>query len=180
MLPILQKQPLLAFPEDARHRDRYGIIFSLEVLLAIEKAEPTLKTVFHRHSQESSARQRNAAPTSGHHSSKRQQHGNARDEFEFDSIINALHRINLLPNVITEQQVRQLVSDVLPAVAMSASRAVREGTASKRTPATGVKGRNQLLFPQWEWILCVVAYEAVDSAVRGSRERINPEVNSFK
>ena len=39
MLPILKKQTLLAFPEDARLRDKFSCVFSLEVLRSIEGAE---------------------------------------------------------------------------------------------------------------------------------------------
>jgi hypothetical protein len=179
VLPILSKHPLLAFPEDARHRDRYGIIFSLEVLLAVEGAEQTLKHVFMRHigSANSTLKKRSAS----HHKHHIQ---NEVDVIEF-IIINALRRINLLPQVITEQQVRQLVTDVLPAVTYDSS----SGTTQAHGPTAGAgSGRKQaqqrhqseqivLLFPQWEWILCVVAYEAVDIAVRESRVHTNPEVS---
>ncbi len=42
MLPILKKQTLLAFPEDARLRDKFSCVFSLEVLRSIEGAEVQL------------------------------------------------------------------------------------------------------------------------------------------
>ena len=48
ILPKLKKYPLLESPEDARQRDMYSCIFSLEVLLAIEEIEGKLSEAFDR------------------------------------------------------------------------------------------------------------------------------------
>ena len=48
ILPKLKKYPLLESPEDARQRDMYSCVFSLEVLLAIEEIETKLSTAFAR------------------------------------------------------------------------------------------------------------------------------------
>ena len=46
VLPMLRRHPLLAHPQDARHRDKYSPVFSLEVLLAIEGNEDDLIHAF--------------------------------------------------------------------------------------------------------------------------------------
>jgi hypothetical protein len=45
VIPILRKQPLLAFPEDARLRDMFSAVFSVEVLVVAEQMLQPL-TVF--------------------------------------------------------------------------------------------------------------------------------------
>lgn len=46
ILPRLSRQLLLAFPDDARHRDRYDGLFSLQTLFKIERLENSLQMIF--------------------------------------------------------------------------------------------------------------------------------------
>jgi hypothetical protein len=71
---------------------------------------------------------------------------------DINAIMDALTRINLVPQVISEGQVMQLVKDVLP------------GTYGRNPNLK----RRRILFPQWAWVICVVAFEAVDTAVKES------------
>jgi hypothetical protein len=175
VLPILQKQMLLAFPEDARLRDRFCCVFSLEVLIAIEGVEAPLQTFFEHERARGlqngripgvaegspSAREGAASPVTG----------NPRDELEISAIITALKRINLIPTIMAESQVVQLVKDVLPEEA-SKRRAAGRNSFEKNA---SVK-KHYLLFPQWEWVLSVVAFQAVQVAVEQSNVPTAPEV----
>ena len=91
VLPILRVHPLLAFPEDARHRDRYCAVFSLEVLLAVESSEALLRDVFGN-----------------------TENSSASSEVEVNTIISALERVELIPNVVSTEEVQQLIRDVMP------------------------------------------------------------------
>jgi len=202
MKPILQKQVLLAFPEDARLRDRYSCIFSLEVLLAIEKIE---KSIYEYIEEERASMQRRSKDgehvshedcksdddqqTNSSSSSKRWRN---QDEeyygFGVQAIISALKRIKLIPRVMDESQVLQLVDDVLP----EADR--RRKLKLLETPATAVESNNEKNYhhyshhdatastnnsssrrsrssstfssPHWEWILSVVAFHTVETAMQ--------------
>lgn len=142
VLPILSRHALLAFPEDARHRDRYASVFSLEVLLAIEGSESAMRGVF-----DAARREQN-------------------DNHDVSSkIVDSLKRINLVPQVIGEEEVLQLVRDVLPAGSRK---------DSSRTPRVG-QTKDEMQFPQWEWVMAVVAYQAVETAVQQSTTATNPK-----
>ena len=150
ILPLLHKYPLLAFPEDARQRDIYSPVFSLEVLLAVQSAEGILVPVFEkdRMSRTSSA---------------------INDETEMTSLITALKRIKLIPQIIAESHVMRLVKDVMPEK-KSQSPKVKNG---KHLTFDSIN-KIGLLFPQWEYVLCVVANHAVDIAVRESPQYTDP------
>lgn len=172
VLPILRKQTLLAFPEDARLRDKFACVFSLEVLHSIEGAEGPLQSFFE------SERVKNMNSSSSHLAAGEE--SNYRD-VEISVIMTVLRRINLVPTVINEPQVAQLIRDVMPediskrrgihsrghSIDMSnseASNALMGGTINKPF----------LLFPQWEWVLSVVAYQAVETAIAQSTIFTNP------
>ena len=125
VLPILRVHPLLAFPEDARHRDCYCAVFSLEVLLAVESSEALLREAFRG---------------SGTPDSRSGSGG-----VEVPTIVSALKRVDLIPNVVNEDEVLQLIRDVVP-----------EGQKHTRNAL------QRMIFPQWEWVICVVAFQAVE------------------
>jgi len=170
VLPILSRYALLAFPEDARHRDRYASIFSLEVLLAVEGSETTLRNVFDD--------ERNSPIVEPSVYSA----GNGDKNYETANIVECLRRINLVPQVLLEEEVLQLVRDVLP----ENHRTVRSNNVSPRRGRTiglfdnqrdrlGELSKAKLLFPQWEWVLCVVAFQTVESAVHQTYQPTNPK-----
>tara|TARA_A100001035_G_C27737208_1_gene479702 strand:- start:85 stop:555 length:471 start_codon:yes stop_codon:yes gene_type:complete len=134
VLPILRVHPLLAFPEDARHRDRYYAVFSLEVLLAVESSEALLREVFGNTDGSSSG-------------------------VEVTTIMSALQRVDLIPNVVSEDEVLQLIRDVIP-----------EGQKHNR------KALQKMIFPQWEWVICVVAFRAVEKE-REAGDRVHTHKN---
>jgi len=148
ILPLLNKYPLLAFPEDARQRDKYSPIFSLEVLLAVQSAEGTLVPVF----EKDRAKRFSTA---------------INEDSEMTSLIAALKRIKLVPQIISESQVMRLVKDVMPERRMQSPKA----QIGKHFSFENTKG---MLFPQWEYVLCIVANHAVDVAVRESPLHTDP------
>lgn len=132
ILPLLQKHALLAFPEDARHRDDYILIFSIEILMTIQSNENHLRNTFqkHRHIDRTMAVDKVSS-------------SNAKlDHF----IIAALEKIKIVPQKVSRTEVLQFVADILP----------KAGKSSQ--------GR-ELMFPQWEWVLCIVAVKAVTNAL---------------
>lgn len=149
ILPLLNKYPLLAFPEDARQRDKYSPIFSLEVLLAVQSAEGILVPVFEKDR------------------AKRFSTAIDNDDSEMTSLIAALKRIKLVPQIISESQVMRLVKDVMPERRMQSPKA----QIGKHFSFDKTKG---MLFPQWEYVLCIVANHAVDIAVRESPQHTDP------
>lgn len=131
ILPILQKHALLAFPEDARHRDEYVLIFSIEILMTIQSNEHHLHSTFERHRRID----RNKALDKVVYSNK-------LDHF----VIAALEKIKIVPQKVSRTEVLQFVEDILPKTGKLA------------------QGR-ELTFPQWEWVLCIVAVKAVTNAI---------------
>jgi hypothetical protein len=133
VLPLLQKQALLAFPEDARHRDEYILIFSIEILMTIQSNEHHLRSPFARHRRID----RNKALDKLKNNSK-------PDHF----VIAALEKIKIVPQKVSRTEVLQFVEDILP-------------KADKTSQGQG----RELTFPQWEWVLCIVAVKAVTNAI---------------
>jgi hypothetical protein len=157
VLPTLQRVPLLAVPEDARTRDRYATVFSLEVLLAVEGAEGPMLSVFER---------------------EKRQEATWGEEGACGPLLAALRRINLVPHMISEPQVLQLVDDVMPELGSRSPRSSFTGSSLTGGGGGGAgfqQQRKVMLFPQWEWVLCVVAYQAVEIAVRESSTYTSPE-----
>ena len=140
ILPILKRYPLLAFPDDARQRDRYSMVFSLEVLLAVEGCEKAMLQVFERnsykHSQQNSLRAK------------------------ITPIALALKQ--LIPQTIDESQLFQLVNDVLPEV-------------TKSPRSLGSSNSKTMLFPQWEWVLCIISFHAIEFGC-SSPDQIEPKL----
>ena len=203
MLPTLRGHVMLAFPNDARHRDKYAVLFSLEVLLTLQKVEPILRSVFLAEGSVSGGRSEK--------SSNLPQRGNNCDNsnnLQMLPILSALKRINLVPQVITEAEIQQLMRDVMPERLTSTSTSnttststslrstsplspIEVSTSSMRSSkdrdrdrdgkwdsdtVLQCQGHGELLFCHWEWLVCVVAYEATESAVRLSSTWTDPVV----
>mmetsp|Transcript_30768 Transcript_30768/g.33635 ORF Transcript_30768/g.33635 Transcript_30768/m.33635 type:complete len:746 (-) Transcript_30768:932-3169(-) len=180
IFPIIEKKALLAFPEDARLRDRFSVIFSFPVLLAVEAVEGNLQEFFQKSMKLPFVNANSLFQQTNHRASKNR----ANEEISF--IMKALKQIHLIPNVMNEAQVLQLVKDVLPEIntalyynqqlpsnSSSPSPSPSPLTMPQSSPITGSAnngGRaiDGFLFSQWEYLLCVVACQAVDSAVRQS------------
>jgi len=143
ILPILKRYPLLAFPDDARQRDRYSMVFSLEVLLAVESSEKAMLQVFKRNSY------------------KHNQHNNSL-RAKIAPIALALKK--LIPQTIDESQLFQLVYDVLPEV-----------NKSPRSQGSSSSNSKTMLFPQWEWVLCIISFHAIEFGC-SSPEQIEPKL----
>ena len=185
MLPVLRGRTLLAFPDDARLRDKYAVLFSLEVLLTLQRVEPVLRSVF---VSEGSASLRWSEDSSKGKDSPLSM------SVQMIPIISALRRINLVPQVIGEAHITQLMQDVMPERLASTSCSIRslsplgpsdsqksivrdsEDRERERERDRARFGGGELLFSHWEWVVCVVAYEAMDSAVRLSSTKTDPEV----
>lgn len=130
ILPLLQKQALLAFPEDARHRDEYILIFSIEILMTIQSNEHHLLNTFERHRRIDRNKVQDAAA-----------YRTKSDHF----VISALEKIKIVPQKVSRTEVMQFVEDILPKV--------------------GKSREQELTYPQWEWVLCIVAVKAVSNAI---------------
>ena len=143
VLPMLKKYPLLAFPEDARHRDRYSAVFSLEVLLAVESSETLLREVFDE--------------------------GQERESVSVTAILDALKNVELVPNVVNEEEVIQLIRDVIPE---GQKQKMSRGVSS---PREHHMRKQKMIFPQWEWVICIVSFQAVEKDLLQSGE--DPSVN---
>ena len=68
----------------------------------------------------------------------------------------------------------QLVTDVMPTLANMGGQTSSAPSPRSQSQATKYN-TSEMCFPQWEWILSVVAYEAVDIAVRESSFPTPPE-----
>jgi len=143
ILPMLRRHPLLAYPQDARHRDNYSPIFSLEVLLAIEGSEEQLRKVF---------RKNDSANT---------------QMFNSRSAVDVLQQIGLVPNIVSADDVIQLLSDIAPDVRPSRSSSPTSpgSLAPNIFGSEATRDGSPMNFPQWEWVVCVVSFQAVEHAI---------------
>jgi hypothetical protein len=147
VMPILKKDPVLAFPEDARHRDLFIQIFSLEVLMSIQKQEDSLLRAFNFHRNMDRERvqdyyikldvQQDAMETI------------IRPQY---FIIDALERIKIVPQKVSRAEVLEFIEDILPNV--SKARDVGRG-----------RQLAEMNYPQWQWVLSIVAVKAVNNAL---------------
>lgn len=178
MLPVLRGHTLLAFPDDARLRDKYAVLFSLEVILTLQRVEAVLRSVFciKGHTEKPSKE-----GMKGREGMEEGDKGRSVSPMPLDPhhywhhlmmpIIIALRRINLVPQVISEAHIMQLMKDVMP------ERVVKGGKRKNSEDFVQVNTEDweqTLLFPHWEWIICVVAYEAMDVTVRVSSTATDP------
>jgi len=60
--------------------------------------------------------------------------------------------------------------------AMSSSASLATTAVSSTAASSSVTGETErlVLFPQWEWVLCVVAFQAVETAINESSTYTNP------
>lgn len=164
MLPVLRGHTLLAFPDDARLRDKYAVLFSLEVILTLQRVEDILRSVFCiKGSKEASGEDRTQGCEDMKDKGDRGR--SVSPEVLMMPIIIALRRINLVPQVISEARIMQLMKDVMPIRVFNDG--IRKGSEEFLHMDAG-SCEQILLFPHWEWIICVVAYEAMDVTVRAS------------
>ena len=194
MLPVLRGHTLLAFPDDARLRDKYAVLFSLEVLLALQRVEPSLRSVFLSEGAASKGSEKGSER--GCEDSPRSPGGrsdsNSPSIPQVAPIISALRRINLVPQVIGEAHIKQLIKDVMPERLATTSNSRRSNSPCPSDNNSSLRDsddrdrdrdrernkQHELLFPHWEWVVCVVAYEAMDSAVRLSSTKTDSEVST--
>mmetsp|Transcript_14657 Transcript_14657/g.27454 ORF Transcript_14657/g.27454 Transcript_14657/m.27454 type:complete len:793 (+) Transcript_14657:483-2861(+) len=141
VLPPLRKRLLLASPEDARHRDECSLIFSLETLFSIESVERKMFSLF-------KTDQRNMQ----HYMDTRGDTSGGQEHFE-DPIVAALARIKIIPQIVSEHEVMQLIADILPSI------------HSNKTLSTSNMWV-EMRFPQWQWVICVIAFKAVTFSIQ--------------
>lgn len=115
---------LLACPSEARIRDKYVSLFTLDVVLAIEGAEDEIRRLVAK----------TGTGTLVHS----------------PLILTALQSLDLVPGVIEEPTIIFTLSDVLPGA----------HSVTKELDTQSV-----LALPQWEWVLCVVAFHSVEYAI---------------
>jgi hypothetical protein len=142
VLPPLKKRLLLASPEDARHRDECSLIFSLETLFSIESVEKTMVALF-------KADQRNMQ----RYLDENGDAAAAGQELFEDPIVAALARIKIIPQIVSEHEVMQLIADILPSI------------HSNKTLSTSNMWI-EMKFPQWQWVICVIAFKAVTFSIQ--------------
>jgi hypothetical protein len=160
----------LAFPDDARLRDRYAVLFSLEVILTLQRVENILRSVFCIKGSKEAPGENGTQGGEGV-KDKGERGRSVSSEVVMMPIIIALRRINLVPQVISEAHIMRLMKDVMPLRGSKGS--IRKGSEDFLHMDAG--GYEQiLLFPHWEWIICVVAYEAMDVTVRASPTKTDP------
>jgi hypothetical protein len=167
ILPILKRQTLLAFPEDARLRDKFACVFSLEVLRSIEGAEGPLQSYFEKERKTSS----NVVLSEGDDFESYK--SSSAIDVDLSVIMKVLKRINLVPTVINGPQVAQLIRDVMPEEASKRSAKPLLNENHSSLPFQ-LSGKSFLLFPQWEWVVSVVAFQAVETAIAQSTIYTNP------
>ena len=128
ILPKLKKYPLLESPEDARQRDMYSCVFSLEVLLAIEEIEAKLSEAFDR------LRCSNCDEM-------------YKFEREIKHIVVALETLNLVPQLVSVKLVTKIA----------------QNNFELRSSGKLSKDADSVLYSQWEWVICIVAFHIVEA-----------------
>ena len=172
--PVLQRSPLLASPDDARQRDNYVAIFSLETLLSVAAAETQWKNVFIRESERVD-KVSYASDGPGDQFSK-----------EFSNKINAkpltvslveiIKKLKLVPQVLKEEDVQQLINDILPRG--REQHTLPGGKRKQKGKETYTSSsQSKFLFPQWQWTLAVVSLKTVEAAVRESGTLMTDKVS---
>jgi hypothetical protein len=195
ILPMLRGHTILATPDDARLRDKYSVLFSLEVLLTMQRVEDTLRSVFIGELDCGSVDSPNSV-----RSGRSGDSGAGAGTLTSRVIVHALRRINMVPQVISENEILRLIRDVVPEVDKASSDSKRPTSSQyppshshmpfgaskspgKGSPTKGSEGdrdyKGELLFAHLEWVVCMVAFEAMDSAVRLSSTPTNPEVHTI-
>jgi hypothetical protein len=167
VLPQLQKRLLLASPEDARHRDKYSLLFSLETLFSVESIEKSMLALF-----EADKRMmlRNSF-TAGSPPPNLDTNTAERNLMSEDPIVTLMVKIKIIPNIISVHEVTQLVYDIMPGGGFSGgsgNTVLNSSNAAKRF----LTRRSEMTFPQWQWVICVIAFKAVVASIRGTSESL--------
>eukprot|EP00981_Chlorochromonas_danica_P011099 scaffold3747_cov258-Ochromonas_danica.AAC.7 len=187
IMPIMKKQRLIAFPEDARLRDRYTCLFSVDVLLAIQSNEHILQAFFTREFPSSSTRQQQQQQQQQQKQQQQQQrqqphhqqphhqqqyHHHQQQQQPQQSVLASMGRImyltKLVPDIVNESRVEDVMKDVLPEqfpLDVVTSSSMTTTTTTTSTTSTC------LLFPQWEWVLCLLCFEAVEVLLHQQQEQ---------
>lgn len=156
IMPIVSKQTLLAYPEDARERDKYAGIFSVEVLGVVEDVEKLLFEVY-----------REKICPKGGVALITESEG-----FGVSIYANIVHLFNhtlLIPHVVTEEQVMGMIKDILPKHHLA--RLYSQGDGHDDEPIT---------FPQWEWMVCVMAFCMVEKRVRQEKKKSGQGAHAYQ
>jgi hypothetical protein len=106
ILPVVNQSLLLASPDDARERDVHTLLFSLDVLFSIETVERMMQQLYLQTTTSVTRHQQTQTQTQG-----------SSDQLLVSvsmSLIERLREIKLIPQVITEGEVKQLFFDILP------------------------------------------------------------------
>lgn len=144
VLPPLKKRLLLASPEDARHRDECILIFSLETLFSIESVEKKMLSLF-KHDQRIMRRYL-------------EKNKGTEEQIGFeDPIVASLARIKIIPQIVSEHEVVQLIEDILPSI-----HSKKPLTPLNKVPNMWV----EMKFPQWQWVICIIAFKAVTFSIQ--------------
>ena len=169
---------MLACPQDARLRDKYAVLFTLEVLLSLQRMEDSLRAVCSSSRDEINRVRGSMKPgTSG-----------VDDCTAWSPLTLALMKIKLVPQIISEERIGSLQKDL-----RSGKKRDREsvkqregiGRSSHSTvrdpPSRCSRERDvpPLLFAHWEWVVCVVALETVESAILLRSIPTEPEVKTY-
>lgn len=156
LLPILNcNKSIIACPDTARLRDKYSGIFSLEILNAVSESEGDLLQYYENVLK-----------------SVKEVKGRKEESPEVVVLLKALKSLMLLPKIINEEEVLKLVKDLSP----PSNTPSPSNTNSPNSSVTSLPSQSfsptstplPLLFCQWQWVLCVVAFHAVDKAVSES------------
>lgn len=179
VLPPLQKRLLLASPEDARERDMYSLLFSLETLFSIESIEKSMTALFQADRNYLKRSRSNWYNTGvgegagGDISSPNQSYYDSCNVM--DPIVESMIAIHIIPDIISANEVLQLVLDIIPG-----SNNIRACTASNSSDTIVMNKRYfekrcEMKLPQWQWVVCVVAYKAVIASITKGDKNIGDE-----
>jgi hypothetical protein len=106
ILPVVNQSLLLASPDDARERDVHSLLFSLDVLFSIETVEKMMQELYLQATSPSSRQQQLGQSQGG---------SSAHLLVSVSmSLIERLRAIKLIPQVVTEGEVKQLFLDIIP------------------------------------------------------------------
>jgi hypothetical protein len=151
ILPVVTQSFLLASPDDARERDVYSLLFSLDFLFSIETVEKEMFQLYLNTLQRSS--QSLSLPPAPSSVTSRALPPPHLASPIYSRIIEMFGIIKLIPQVISVEEVKKLFVDIVP-----------------KSYGKGAGEVSSLKFPQWEWVSCVVAYQAVVHSIeRGKR-----------
>lgn len=161
IMPIVSKQTLLAYPEDARERDKYMGIFSVEVLGVVEEVEKILFQVYRMKICPKGGMGMGMAMNGGHEFG----HGISI----YTNIVHFFTHTHLIPHVVTEEQVMDMIKDILPKHHLARLHSQDDGHGHGEGDGYG---DDPITFPQWEWMVCVMGFCMVDKRMRQEKKKV--------